>query len=268
MAVAAVVSMVDGTFFNSSMPNRIFLFTIVTIWMLRIVIYLTRRALKHGQEDYRYQEFRRQFGAHRYWWVSYFHMYLPQGFLALIVSLPLSLTMTRDVQAPAVAGMSVLALPSLAIWMFGYAMEAGGDIQLSRHMAKPRATRPDVLQTGWWRYTRHPNYAGDAIQHWAFLLPCLGTRSWIGVVGTLAMNLIIRYYSGVYLTEKHMLETHPGFAAYKKRTSVFWPWFPKTSIEADEAAAIITSADNVHKPAHANVASSDSTTKTSYHVTV
>ena len=215
--------------------------------MLRIVIYLTISARAHDGEDYRYQEFRRTFGVNRYWWISYFQTFMAQGFFALVVSLPLSFVMTRGVRFLPLAGLSLLDLPALAIWIFGFAMEAGGDQQLKRHMALPRAERPDVLQTGWWRYTRHPNYSGDAIQHIAFFLPCLATGSWAGVVGTLGMTLLIRYYSGVYLTEKHMLETHPGFAAYKKRTSVFWPWFPKTSMEPEEAAGVIVGTDNLEK---------------------
>jgi len=101
-----------------------------------------------------------------------------------------------------------------------------GDAELAR-FAKDPLNRGKILQSGLWRYTRHPNYFGEVVQWWGIWLVAVGVPGgWFGIVGPLTITLLILKVSGIPMLEKKMAE-NPDFAQYKRRTSVFLPWFPK-----------------------------------------
>jgi steroid 5-alpha reductase family enzyme len=89
------------------------------------------------------------------------------------------------------------------------------------------ANRGRVLDTGLWRYTRHPNYFGDALQWWGFGVLALATGAWWALVSPVVMNLLLLKVSGVALLEKDIAERRPGYREYVRRTNAFFPWFPK-----------------------------------------
>ena len=138
-------------------------------------------------EDFRYQEFRRKYGQERYWWISYFQTFLLQGILIMIVSLPL----------------------------------------LGISMSPHPGNKGKVLDTGFWKYTRHPNYFGDSAVWGAYALVSLAAGSYWQVIGSVIMTLLIIKVSGVALLEKSLSKSKPQYREYIKRTSSFFPWFPK-----------------------------------------
>ena len=69
-------------------------------------------------------------------------------------------------------GSRTLGVLGVAVWAVGLAFEAVGDAQLARFRADP-ANKGRVLDTGLWRYTRHPNYFGDACVWWGLWLVAL-----------------------------------------------------------------------------------------------
>lgn len=192
----------------------------VTVWGLRLSGYLTWR--NHGQgEDFRYQAMRRHWG-HRFWWVSLGTVFVLQGVLMWSVSIGVQLG-----QVPATPGLGVLAGLGVVVWAVGLTFEAVGDAQLARFKADP-ASRGRVMDRGLWRYTRHPNYFGDACVWWGIALVAAetGTGAW-GIIGAVVMTVLLRRVSGVTLLEKSLVKRRAGYDEYVARTSPFIPRPPK-----------------------------------------
>ncbi len=196
---------------------------LVTLWGLRLSIYLTYRNYGKG-EDYRYREFRRSFGEHRYWWFSFFQVFLLQGGLILIISLPL-LGITLETNSNA---LNLLDYLGLLIWGIGFIFEAVGDYQLASFKRHPE-NKGKLLTKGLWRYTRHPNYFGDTAIWWGFGLFAIASGAYWYSLGTLVMTYLILKISGVSLLEKSLSKAKPGYEEYVQTTSTFFPWFPKKS---------------------------------------
>jgi steroid 5-alpha reductase family enzyme len=217
-----VVSAGVYAFFSEDIGTRGFLvLSLVIVWGLRLSGYLAWRNIGKG-EDFRYREFRRHYGEKRYWWISYFQTFLLQGVLMWLISVPL----LGSMMGQGVQEISMIDFAGLAIWLIGFVFEAGGDWQLARFKSNP-ANKGSVLNSGFWRYTRHPNYFGDAAVWWGFGLFSISAGSYLPVLGSLLMTALIIKVSGVALLEKTLKTDKPGYAEYIRRTSAFIPWFPK-----------------------------------------
>lgn len=210
-------------FFMSEEINarKTLLFLLVSLWGLRLSIYLFFRNAGKG-EDFRYQTFRKNFGPKRYWWISYFQTFLLQGVLTMLVSLPL-LGAHFGNRSAVLNGFDYLAI---GVWIIGFVFETGGDFQLSR-FKKNSANKGKVLNTGFWKYTRHPNYFGDFAVWWAFALFSIAAGSYWQIVGAIVMTILLLKVSGVALLEKTLKTDKPEYVDYIRKTSAFFPWFPK-----------------------------------------
>jgi len=122
--------------------------------------------------------------------------------------------------------LNIFDLIGIIFWMIGILFEAGGDFQLSSFKAKPE-NRGKILDKGFWRYTRHPNYFGDSAIWWGYGFICLAAGSYLPALGSLAMTLLIIKVSGVVLLEKSLKEHKPQYQEYIRKTSAFIPWFPR-----------------------------------------
>jgi steroid 5-alpha reductase family enzyme len=137
-----------------------------------------------------------------------------------VVSLPVQVAQYGD-------GTWVVVPFGVALWLVGFAFEAIGDAQLARFTADS-SNRRNVLDTGLWRYTRHPNYFGDACVWWGFFV--LSCHDWVGlvtVVGPAAITYLLARGTGKPLLEKSIRARRPGYAEYVERTSGFFPRPPK-----------------------------------------
>jgi len=209
-------------FMSSEMTTRkILVLVLVSVWGLRLSIYLAWRNLGKG-EDFRYREFRRKYGPERYWWVSYFQTFLLQGVLMMIVSLPLLAVNAGTGTNP----IGIIDFIGVLVWVTGFTFEAGGDLQLARFKGNPK-NKGKVLNTGFWKYTRHPNYFGDSAAWWAYALFSLAAGGYWQIIGSVIMTLLIIRISGVALLEKTLVDTKPEYRDYIRKTSAFMPWFPK-----------------------------------------
>lgn len=202
-------------------PRKILLMAMVAIWGLRLSGYLIWRNFGKG-EDFRYREFRRKYGEKRYWWISYFQTFLLQGVLMWLISAPLLGAQFYGHERP----LGILDFIGTILWITGFAFEAGGDFQLAVFKADA-ANKGKVLDKGFWRFTRHPNYFGDSSVWWGYAFICLGAGSYIPVFGSVLMTLLIIKVSGVTLLEKTLKEQKPEYKEYIRKTSAFIPWFPK-----------------------------------------
>lgn len=190
------------------------------IWGLRLAIHLFRRNVGKG-EDYRYRAMRRRWGD-RFPVVSLFTVFLLQGALMFIVSLPVQAAQT----ATSPERLNSVDVIGATVWFVGFVFEAIGDEQLRRFKADP-ANKGKVMNRGLWRYTRHPNYFGDATLWWGLGLIAIGTGAWWSLIGPLVMTVFLLRVSGVPLLERRMARTRPGYEDYVRRTSSFVPLPPK-----------------------------------------
>ena len=201
--------------------RKIVILTLVCIWGFRLAIYLAIRNIGKG-EDFRYQEFRQNYGPKRYWWFSYFQTFLLQGILIMIISLPLLGINYNNSNG----NLQILDYLGIIIWLIGFTFETVGDFQLSNFKRDPK-NKGKILHTGLWKYTRHPNYFGDSAVWWAYGIFSIAAGSYWQAIGAVIMTLLILKISGVSLLEKTLKETKPQYKEYIQKTSSFFPWFPK-----------------------------------------
>lgn len=227
--IGFIVAALCYNYYGEGNSTRKLLVTIlVSLWGLRLAIHLAVRNWGKG-EDYRYQEFRRKYGETKYWWISFFHVFLLQGTLMWIISAPL-------LGAQYLKGSSAIGFTdyiAFAVWLVGFVFEAGGDIQLARFRAN-KENKGKLLSTGFWKFTRHPNYFGDSAVWWAYGLFSIAGSMYFPFLSSLLMTALIIRISGVMLLEKNLKEKKPGYIEYMKNTSSFLPWFPKNDNKAKQ----------------------------------
>ncbi len=196
------------------------------IWAARLAWHLYTRWRRHG-EDQRYARILSKARAlGRYGSAALKLVFAPQALLLFLTCLPAQLGILAS-GAPAPPG--ALAFAGAALWLVGIIFEAVGDAQLNAFRADP-ANGDHILDTGLWRYTRHPNYFGDACVWWGIWLAAADAGLWVAlscVIGPLFLTFTLTRWSGKPLLEKGMAERRPGYAEYVARTSGFLPWWPK-----------------------------------------
>ncbi|MCW2785482.1 MAG: hypothetical protein JWP74_1999 [Marmoricola sp.] len=189
------------------------LVAMVVIWGGRLAWHIGRRS-HGGAEDPRYEELmgRGPGGLIR-------KVLLPQGLAIWFVSIPIQITVVSLSHVTAVLVIGVL------LWAIGLAFESVGDAQLAAYKKDP--DRGTVMDRGLWRYTRHPNYFGDACIWWGIYLVC--ASSWPGIftiLSPIAMTYFLVFATGARLLEKTMMQ-RDGYPEYAAKTSMFFPLPPK-----------------------------------------
>jgi steroid 5-alpha reductase family enzyme len=204
------------------LPRKLLITIITTIWGLRLSIHILLRNWGRG-EDFRYQKWRQESGK-IWWWYSFFKVFALQGLLMWIISIPLLVAQI----SPTPAGLIWLDYLGLIVWGVGFFFEAVGDWQLNSFRTNPD-NKGQLLSTGLWRYTRHPNYFGDATQWWGFYLIAAAAGGYWTIYSPILMTVLLRNVSGVSLLEKTMKDTKPGYKEYVENTNAIIPWFPRKS---------------------------------------
>jgi len=190
----------------------------VAIWAVRLSAYITWRNWGED-EDHRYQEIRAR-NEPGFAIKSLYLVFALQGVIAWIVSLPLLLAIHSD------SPLGWIDALGLVLWAIGMFFEAVGDWQLAGFKANPE-NRGRVLDSGLWRYTRHPNYFGNACIWWGLSLMALAAGGWWALVSPLLMTFLLLKVSGVVLLEKDITERRPAYRDYIRRTNAFFPGPPK-----------------------------------------
>ncbi len=194
---------------------------LVTIWGGRLTYHIVRR--NWGKpEDFRYAKWREEWGR---WLVprAFFQVFMLQGALMLIIAYPIIL-----INAFPQPGLRYLDFLGVLVWVIGFYFEAVGDKQLAQFKQDP-ANKGHVIKTGLWKYTRHPNYFGEATMWWGiFLLALSVPTGWSAVISPLTITGMLLFVSGVPMLEKKY-QDNAEFQAYARVTSKFFPWFPRKS---------------------------------------
>ena len=228
VAVALVAALVGTALDEGSSSRRWLLVALVAVWGLRLAWHIGRRAVRAhaGAEDPRYEKVLGgtldQVGLG----IAVRKVFLVQGVALLVISLPVVLGMVGDVRWWWAVWLGA------AVWLVGLAFEAVGDAQLAAYKEIPQPERPAVLQTGLWRFTRHPNYFGDACCWWGLWLAGGLATGWIvglvTVMAPVAMTYFLAFATGARLLEREMMQ-RPGYPEYAARTSMFVPLPPRRS---------------------------------------
>lgn len=213
-----VVALV-GAWYAEFMGLSLLITILISIWALRLFVRIGMRNL-HKSQDKRYLELARSWGK---WFLfrSYLQVFLLQGFLMVLVAYPaLHVAYFGGVVSP-------LLYVGLVVWFIGFFFESVGDYQLDQFLGDA-GNKGKIMRYGLWRFTRHPNYFGEVTQWWGiFLMVCLVPFGWWALISPLTITWLILFVSGIPMTEKPF-EGNPEFQEYKKKTSPFFPWIPKS----------------------------------------
>lgn len=205
-----------------SMSVATLLLVLYALWGVRLTYRIGKRNLKKREEDYRYKKWR---DTWKFFYVrSYFQVYLLQGALMLVVGSPLLIVGLYDLGVTAVS--EILVYVGLSVWIIGFFFEVIGDYQLDEFIKNPK-NKGRVLQSGLWKYSRHPNYFGEVTMWWGIWLTVASLpMSILALISPVAITFLILKVSGIPMLEKKFAG-NPEFETYKKRTSVFFPLPPK-----------------------------------------
>jgi len=195
-------------------PRAQLIVLLAALWAMRLSVYITWR--NHGQpEDYRYQEIRAN-NEPNFRYKSLYIVFVLQAVLAWLISMPL---------AAAISGppdIGLLDYLGVALFVVGLTFEAVSDWQLSR-FRRDSANAGKVLDTGLWRFSRHPNYFGNFTLWWGFYLLALSAGGWWTVLSPLLMTFLLLKVSGVALLEKDISGRRPQYQKYILHTNAFFP---------------------------------------------
>jgi steroid 5-alpha reductase family enzyme len=221
-SVWSLLILLAGIVYAATLPVRgvrtAWVLALVALWALRLAGYISWR--NRGEpEDHRYQAIRAR-NQPDFAVKSLYLVFGLQGVLAAIVSLPLLAALASSRQP------NWLDALGAAVVVFGLAFETLGDGQLARFKANA-GSQGRVLDTGLWRYTRHPNYFGEFCVWWGFYLIALAAGGWWSVIAPLLMSLLLLKVSGVALLEKDIGTRRPEYRSYVGRTNAFFPGRPR-----------------------------------------
>lgn len=194
----------------------------VVVWGLRLTWHLARRNLGKP-EDFRYADMRRSWNPKTFYLKMFFRIYVLQLVLNYLINLPAIFTNLHGQ-----ASWGFLSTLGLVIWLVGFFFESVGDSQLKKFKADP-ANKGKLIKSGLWKYSRHPNYFGEATQWWGiYFMAISGNNNYWLVISPVVITLFLLYVSGVPLLEKKYAG-RPDWEAYKSITPKFFPGKPKKS---------------------------------------
>ncbi|MDY0236139.1 MAG: DUF1295 domain-containing protein [Gudongella sp.] len=196
--------------------------TLVTLWGLRLAYHLFKRNW-NKKEDYRYVAMRERWteAGKNIYLTAYFKVYMSQMILLFIISIPIFIV-NFSVQK----GFGILDFLGLLIWIIGYFFEVTGDAQLKEFISK-RENKGKLMKSGLWKYTRHPNYFGEATMWWGIFIIVFSVGGFFPtIISPAVITYLLLFVSGVPLLEKKYKD-HPEWPEYSRKTSKFVPMPPK-----------------------------------------
>jgi len=207
------------TILNPLNAISVILVLLITVWGARLTYHILKRNFKK-KEDFRYVEMRKKWGKHQMLG-ALLQVYLLQAFFMYVVSLPLifSFYLPNNI-------FNIFTSLGILIWIIGFLFESIGDKQLKDFLKNP-INKGKIIESGLWKYTRHPNYFGEATMWWGiFIISLYSPLSLFTIVSPIVITYLLLFVSGVPLLEKHF-ENNELYKEYAKKTSKFFPLPPK-----------------------------------------
>ena len=188
---------------------------LVAVWGARLFAHSMRTNSR--VETQPYAAWRKRYGE-RWWWWSYFQVYLLQGVLLLVWVLPVAFVMARTD-----TDFGAREVIAIIVWLAGFGFQAGADWQLKQFKAQPDS-RGKVLRSGLWALSRHPNYFGEAVMWFSFFIMATGHPwGWLTIVGPLYTAWFMSVGSAAAGNDRHQLRTKPEYAEYVRDVPMFFP---------------------------------------------
>jgi len=201
--------------------RTILVFSLVSLWGLRLALHIGSR--HSGVEDFRYQDMRARWnkvGTTYYYWAAFGYVFMMQALFSLVINSSALL-----VSIWSKGEFFPLDVVGAVIFAFGFLFEVVADWQLQRFRNDP-SNKGKIIKSGLWRYSRHPNYFGEAVVWWGiYVIACSVELGWVTFFAPLFITLLLRFVSGVPLLEKKY-QSRPDFQEYMKETNIFFPWCP------------------------------------------
>lgn len=214
--LAAVYAVIANKAYNLS---SIVVLILVSVWGLRLSSHIWKRN-RGKAEDFRYVNFRKSWGNK---WVklkAFLHVYMLQyTMLLLISSAYINIILKNQVN------FNYFLLIGLLIWCIGFYFEAMSDFQLKQFKLDAN-NKGKIMTKGLFKYSRHPNYFGEATMWWGIYVIGLGVSGWVYIISPITITVLVRFVSGVPMLEKHY-ENNEAFQDYAKKTSIFIPCLPR-----------------------------------------
>ena len=191
------------------MAKQILLTTLTLISSLRLGLFLYFRP--DDKDDKRYATLKKKLGGNG------LVLFLLQAVIVLLISFP-QIYVNSDVDGT----IGIISIIGTFLWLIGFCFESFADYQLKMFLNNP-ANKGKVLDTGLWKYSRHPNYFGQLLISWGLWF--FASLHFKALISPIITYLLIKKFSGIPVVEKKMLTTVPGYADYVKKTNVLVPWF-------------------------------------------
>ena len=214
----AMISLLNLTLSTYHPPWKIAMSVLIILWAVRLSIHILWKN-KGKPEDFRYSNWRKEWGKTE-WWRSFLQIYMLQGFFMFIISMPLIAMLSKPYILFSFPKQNLMHLPVI-IASIGLLIEAVADYQKS---VFKKSNPKGIMKTGLWKYSRHPNYFGEAVFWWGIaLLSFIECQVFPGLISALTITILLRYVSGVPMLEKAK-EGNEAYEVYKKETPVFIPF--------------------------------------------
>jgi steroid 5-alpha reductase family enzyme len=214
--IAAIASLVfEGSY---GLPSLLVV-GVITIWGLRLIYHIGKRNIGKP-EDFRYVNMRKRWGTSFVMLKAYLHVYMLQMVLCSVI-------VFSAITAISAGRTDITVLDSLGIliWSIGFYFESKSDAQLKAFKAD-KSNKGKILTSGLYKYSRHPNYFGEAVMWWGIYLLSISSNGWFTIFSPITITLLLLFVSGVPMLEKHYKD-NALYQAYAAKTSIFVPWIPK-----------------------------------------
>lgn len=200
-------------------PRGALVVLLAVLWATRLALHILWRT-RGRPEDRRYREIRARNEPH-FAFKSLYLVFGLQAVLAWVIAAPLFGAIVDGGALGVVEGIAVL------LWLAGFLLQAAADLQLARFQQRPDSGTA-VMNQGVWRYSRHPNYFGEALMWWSLWVIAAAGGAWWTFFAPLLLTVMLLKVSGVALTEKDIATRRPEYRDYIRRTSAFVPWPPRS----------------------------------------
>jgi len=207
---------------NAATQRGLLVLSLVILWAARLAIHVFLRN-RGKSEDARYKKWRQDWGK-QVVIRAFFQIFILQGLLIIIISLPVTIIITSKQNR-----LGIFDFLGVCIWLTGFFFEAVGDYQLMKYKKNPE-NKGKIIKQGLWRYTRHPNYFGEVVLWWGIYIIALSVSlGWAAILGPVTITFLILKVSGIPLLEEKY-KNNPEFQTYKQKTSAFFPLPPRKEI--------------------------------------
>ena len=214
-AIEATAVAVDGT-------RAWLVIVLVWLWGIRLTVNWATYWPGLEHEDWRYGPIKTNAGK----WnalADFSAIHLFPTVIVFVACLPIYAAVAMDARP-----LNWLDYVAAAVTALAIIIELLSDIQLHRFLAHRK--EGEIMKTGLWAYSRHPNYFGEWL-FWAglalFGIAAVPSAWWWVLPGAIAM-LVMFLVASIPMIDKRSVERRPEYEAHMARVSGFVPWFPKT----------------------------------------